>query len=240
MKNYIGQKFGRLEVIDQYEKDCSDGCKRTFLYCKCDCSNKKEVLVNQLLKGSTVSCGCYRNEKLSLLNKKYNRYDLSGDYGVGYTFKDEEFYFDLSDYDLIKNYCWSLDSNGYVVSYSPLRRKKIELQDLILDNFDKDKDVRIDHENRIRWDDRRDNLRFVTHQQNNYNKGISSRNTSGIIGVCKAKNLWESGLKMNGVFMARKLFESFDDAVFFRLCAEKEFFGEFAPQKHLFQQYGII
>ena len=28
-------------------------------------------------------------------HKKYNNYDLTGEYGIGYTFKNEEFYFDL-------------------------------------------------------------------------------------------------------------------------------------------------
>ena len=37
--------------------------------------------------------------------KKYNTYDLSGEYGIGYTSKGEEFYFDLDDYDKIKDYC---------------------------------------------------------------------------------------------------------------------------------------
>ena len=34
-------------------------------------------------------------------------------------------------------------------------------------------------------------------------------------------------------------YENFDDAVRARLEGEKKYFGEFAPQKHLFAQYGI-
>lgn len=30
--------------------------------------------------------------------KIFNKYDLSGEYGIGYTSKGEEFYFDLEDY----------------------------------------------------------------------------------------------------------------------------------------------
>ena len=41
------------------------------------------------------------------MNKKYNKYDItSHDYGIGWTYDGYEFYFDLLDYDLIKNYCW--------------------------------------------------------------------------------------------------------------------------------------
>ena len=33
--------------------------------------------------------------------------------------------------------------------------------------------------------------------------------------------------------------DSFQDAVYQRLIAEQEHFGEFAPQKYLYKQYGI-
>jgi hypothetical protein len=36
------------------------------------------------------------------------------------------------------------------------------------------------------------------------------------------------------------VFETFEEAVITRLKAEKEYYGDFAPQKHLFAQYGII
>ena len=41
-------------------------------------------------------------------NKKSNIYDLSGEYGIGRASNtNQEFYFDLEDYDKIKDYCWS-------------------------------------------------------------------------------------------------------------------------------------
>lgn len=45
-------------------------------------------------------------EKDGKLAKQYNRYDLSGEFGKGWTNKEEEFWFDLEDFDKIKNYCW--------------------------------------------------------------------------------------------------------------------------------------
>ncbi|MCH7686587.1 MAG: HNH endonuclease [Planctomycetes bacterium] len=41
-----------------------------------------------------------------------------------------------------------------------------------------------DHINRNRLDNRDENLRFVTFSQNQINKGLSTRNTSGFKGVC--------------------------------------------------------
>ena len=34
-------------------------------------------------------------------------------------------------------------------------------------------------------------------------------------------------------------FDKIEDAIKARLEAEKKYFGEFAPQRHLFEQYGI-
>ena len=33
--------------------------------------------------------------------KQYNNYDLSGEYGIGYLFNGEEFYFDLEDQEIM-------------------------------------------------------------------------------------------------------------------------------------------
>ena len=47
--------------------------------------------------------------------KKYNKYDLTGKFGIGYTSKGEEFYFDLEDYDKIKNHLWYKDKDGGLI-----------------------------------------------------------------------------------------------------------------------------
>lgn len=56
----IGQKFGRLTVIDFHHKD-----KYNNLYwlCKCDCGNETVVRTGNLRTGHTVSCGCYMRER---------------------------------------------------------------------------------------------------------------------------------------------------------------------------------
>ena len=86
----------------------------------CDCGNKIVTTGNSLKHGHTKSCGCLNNEKRSLLgknSKKYNKYNLNGEYGIGWTSNtNEEFYFDLEDYDKIKDYCWFLDNRGYILT----------------------------------------------------------------------------------------------------------------------------
>ena len=54
---------------------------------------------DNLKSGSTKSCGCLAKEIRSKIHKKYNQYDLSGEYGIGWTSNtNEEFYFDLEDF----------------------------------------------------------------------------------------------------------------------------------------------
>lgn len=59
IKDLIGQKFGRLTVLE----NC--GNKK---YCKCDCGNYTHVLTNHLLSGHTQSCGCLKMERISRIN----------------------------------------------------------------------------------------------------------------------------------------------------------------------------
>ncbi len=45
-----------------------------------------------------------------------NRYDLNGEYGIGYTnVSDLPFYFDLEDFDKIKSYTWYITPSKYLV-----------------------------------------------------------------------------------------------------------------------------
>ena len=112
----IGQTFNRLTVAKRVENDKFGNAQ---WLCRCNCESKNEIIVatGSLNSGNTQSCGCLQREKVMITgnnNKKYNTYDLTGEYGIGYTSKGEEFYFDLEDYDKIKNYCWCKDRYGYI------------------------------------------------------------------------------------------------------------------------------
>ena len=101
----------------------------------------------------------------------------------------------------------------------------------------------VDHANRNRFDNRRYNLREVTDQENHRNRGISINNKTGIIGVSwsesRNKYLVTICYENKSIFIGR--FSSFEDATYARLLAEYKYFGtEFAPQRHLFEQYGIL
>lgn len=53
--NHIGQRFGRLLVIDRLESD-KNGNSRWL--CACDCGKESTPLGQSLRSGATASCGC--------------------------------------------------------------------------------------------------------------------------------------------------------------------------------------
>ena len=112
-----GQKFGRLTAK---ERGPNIG-KATTWICECDCDEHNIVTVrySALVTGTTRSCGCLAREQSALNGKKCaktNPVNLDGEYGIGWTLNtNREFYFDLEDYDKIKNFCWyeRVDKTGY-------------------------------------------------------------------------------------------------------------------------------
>lgn len=56
--NLIGQKFGRLTVIEQ----ALSRKGKTYWKCLCDCGKYKEVQTRHLRNGKIRSCGCLFNE----------------------------------------------------------------------------------------------------------------------------------------------------------------------------------
>ena len=122
-KDLTGEKFGRLYV--QYIKGKTKDNKRYIYHCICDCGNECDKLGELLSNGKTKSCGCLRSETVSKNHKKYNQYDLSNDYGIGYTSKGEKFYFDIDDYEKIKNDYWYY-CNNYVENASLLSFDELE------------------------------------------------------------------------------------------------------------------
>ena len=55
----------------------------------------------------------------------------------------------------------------------------------------------------------------------------------------KRLNKWRARITIDDTPIYLGIFENKDDAIRARLQAEKQYFGEFAPQKHLFELYNI-
>lgn len=88
----------------------------------------------------------------------------------------------------------------------------------------------VDHINHDTFDNRRCNLRRVTHSQNHMNRKRRSNNKTGVIGVHRKKNRpgYIATLVKDGKFKLHKYFRCFEDAVNARLEAEIEYHGQYA------------
>lgn len=243
MEDLTGKQYGLLKVIGKSEY--KDKYGRTLWKCICECKNEKLATTGDLKGDKIKSCGCLKIKTMSEIgktNRKYNTYDLSRKYGIGYTSEGNKFYFDLEDYNKIKDYCWSkhTDNEGYIITTINNDDKiNVILMHRLITDFKWDV---VDHKNRKKNDNRKENLREANTSKNQMNSDIQSNNTSGIIGVTwyKKYNKWlarinsESNKRINlGYYV------NFDDAIIARLKAEKEYYKEFAPQRHLFKKYGI-
>ena len=99
----------------------------------------------------------------------------------------------------------------------------------------------VDHKDRNKLNNTRNNLRICTHRENSINKDKLKNNSSGFTGVYwnKGKNKWQAIIEVNKKRIHLGYFNEKKAALIARLKAEKDLFGEFAPQRHLFQQYNI-
>lgn len=227
-----GQRFGRLTVMYEAEpKYTSGGNRKVVWHCKCDCGNEKDISSSELRKGYTKSCGCYNRdvarERMHLQNKKYNKYDLTGEYGIGWDSKGNEFWFDLEDYELIRDYCWHKHRNYFEATDT--NHKNIFLHKLIMNDLENQYDIdRIDTLNH--QDNRKQNLRKCTRRENNRNCRLQKNNKSGVCGVKwhKRDKIWESVIRVNykDIYLGR--FDDFNLAVEARKKAEERYFGEWS------------
>jgi hypothetical protein len=185
------------------------------------------VSASSLITKNTRSCGCLIKEVQHERGKSMrilNTYDLTGDYGIGYTLKNEEFYFDLEDYNKIKDYTWYLNKSGYTMT--TVYGKVIFMHNLVM-NPPENKQV--DHIYHNTNDSRKENLRICETYENAINKIMQSNNTSGVVGVswCKTKEKWAAYINYNKKRYSLGRYTNFEDAVKARKEAEEKYHGEF-------------
>ena len=238
-EDLTGKKFFRLTVVRQTEDYISPNGKHLARWiCKCDCGNPNDVIVigTDLKKGHTTSCGCLKLELASKMGKsrnKFNPIDLeSKEYGIGYTFKGEEFWFDKEDYDKIKNYCWYYDQKGYVVARGKNGENAVYLHVIVMSPVPDG--MVVDHKkhpprNEKKVDNRKSNLEIKTASQNNINSSMYLNNTSGTKGVSWNKRFqkWMAYIQVDKKRMHLGYFDNKNDAIRARKKAEIKYFGEY-------------
>lgn len=118
--------------------------------------------------------------------------------------------------------------NGYI--YLQLNRKMLRIHRLIFLMHHGYMPKEIDHINRIRDDNRIENLREVTRMQNCMNASLRKDNTTNIKGVSYSKrdNMWQAYININQKRIPLGHFKSLFDACCIRKSYENKHFGDYA------------
>ena len=135
---------------------------------------------------------------------------------------------DKIDVDLNK-YGWHVNTRGYVVCNTRqdgMHNKKMHA--VIAKRMGLKKGFEADHENGIKTDNRRKNLRFATHSQNLANSKRYSTNTSGYKGVSRHGNKWQAEICVRGKKLYLGYFKDPEEAHEAYIKAAQKYFGEFA------------
>lgn len=238
-----GQTFNELTAIK--EVPTPKGRKKgVYWLCKCSCGNEIIVPTSHLRTGHTKSCGCKKNDYLREKKTKRNVYDLTGEYGICYASNtNEPILFDLEDYDKIKDYCWLVVRKRPNSKYRRVQagcghgrgnRSIVKMHRLILG--DNDLGLVTDHINGNTLDNRKENLRFCTIEENNRNLRAKH---DGYKGVQKEKKKWVANIVVDHVKHRIGLFNTPEEAALAYNEAALKYHGEFASLNDVHFDNGI-
>ena len=245
-EDLTGKTIGRLTIVS-LDKDSS---KRRWI-CVCSCGNTVAKTVAYFRYSPTPSCGCFGVERIQQQgwnNRKKNVWDQNiysdenGSYRIGYTLNtNQPFYVDVEDFDKVKDFAWY---EHHPAKHSPNFKTlmaninhRVQKMHIFL-GF-----KHCDHIDHNELNNRRCNLRKASQKDNVRNSAIRTSNKTGFIGVNKSRRNgkpWRARIMADGKEINLGYFDNIEDAVKARLEGELKYFGaEFAPQRHLFEQYGI-
>lgn len=207
-----GQKFNRLTVIEFSHIDKNNGA---VWKCLCDCGNESFVATSQISLGHTKSCGCLRLEEASKSNTSHGMHNTKL----------------YRRWAAMKRRCKNQDDptyGGKGIRYDPSWES--------FENFYKDMQEGFNPELEIDRIDvtkgySKENCRWVSHNENNFNKNIQSNNTSSKTGVSlhKPTGKFRAYITVNRKQINLGLYEHFEDAVAARVEAELEIYGYTRP-----------
>lgn len=221
----IGDKFGKLTILEKSDK--KDKTKCIYYKCLCDCGNIIITKSHLLRNGKKDNCGCVTKIKQRNAKRKQNSYKFLNNYIIGHTTKGEEFLIDYEDFDKIKDYCWS-NHDGYLIANGLNGEKTLRMHRLIM-GLEYGDNLKVDHINHNTFDNRRNNLRITTNQENCFNHKAHSNNTSGYSGVGYRKELnkWRARIYVDGKCISLGNYNTKEEAIQKRLEAEKKYYGEY-------------
>jgi hypothetical protein len=124
---------------------------------------------------------------------------------------------DADDAPLVMGFNWSARVDGEnvyahrteTVSSSSLQRRRVYLHRVIMGE---PSGMQVDHIDCDGLNNRKENLRQATHQQNTHNARIAKHNTSGFKGVWRARNKWRAQIRDGGKKISLGCFDTPEEA----------------------------
>lgn len=254
LRDVTGQKFGKLTVVERVISNT----KETKWKCICDCGNIVIRGLSHLTRPGNHSCGCL--SKTEHPNFKGNEWCVKDDVAIGKDARDNEFYVDIADMDVVSKHRWSGQDKssrralGGIYFTARMSRtastgnKMKMLQNFIweLHNGKIPDGYRVDHINTKPYDNRYSNLRLANKSVNAFNaQRVNKVSNCGIVGVMKIEDdakyhagRYRAYISYGGKRHELGYYKNIDDAIIKRLKSELEHFGEICPNnRELYKEY---
>lgn len=138
-------------------------------------------------------------------------------------------FYSPEDEELINKYCWRLSDGFYAEATVNIdgKNKSIKCHRLIMNVFDPN--IIVDHKNGDELDNRRENLRLATIQENGRNKAKIRRGGKfRFKGVGQDGKYFNANISVNGKRLQRGHFETEEEAAKLYDAMAAHFYGEFA------------
>lgn len=159
------------------------------------------------------------------VREKTCRYEIDGDVLRITTQNNNTILADAEDYEKLSKHSWCLMQGKYPVAR--IDGTNIKMSRYLFDNLTSK--MFVDHINGNTLDNRKQNLRICTPQENSWNKG-KTRGSTMPTGVRKTESgKFEARIMVNRKNMSLGTYGTLSEAVDARRKAEIKYFGEFAP-----------
>ena len=183
---------------------------------------------------------------MSITDYEYGKYEKLGDYKRKWKLTSNEYRVegntvyvtlngkskehimicDLDDWEILKEYVWFYNKSGGYAATNAVKNKKhtvIKFHQIVMGQK---KGFLVDHINRNPLDNRKENLRFVTHTANLVNSKTPTSNKSGYKGVSwrKDSNNWRAHISIGHKYISLGSFDKLEDAIEARKRAEEKYF----------------
>lgn len=138
---------------------------------------------------------------------------------------------DLDDVDKIKEYKWHLSLSRDKYQYVISSKGNTKLHRLIMNAPEGSV---VDHINHNPLDNRKNNLRICTNQQNVCNCELAKNNKSGYKGIYwnTERKKWQAQVTVNNKTISLGRFDNIEDAIEARKKAAEEHYGEYCYENY--------